>query len=183
MVEVIHKGETTTWMTNIVPVIPILKELNPAIREWSTVPPLYDIWIYYWSRCYSGSWGDAFSETASGSMSTSPIYGIPPVLQCTSGLSQGVLRELVPQVISVPYDPSSVKYEAKPVVNVILRNRVKQEGDHRNASHVENNIPNVPVVPEALLHVCPKISDSPNRKQRNHSKSQRPRTRRTSPQR
>ncbi len=31
MVEVNHKGRTTTWMTNIV--IPILKELNPMIKD------------------------------------------------------------------------------------------------------------------------------------------------------
>ncbi len=38
---------------------------------------------------------------------------------------------------------------------------------HRNASHAENNmIPNVPVVPEAPLYECPKISGSPNRKQK-----------------
>jgi hypothetical protein len=43
MVEVIHKGKTTTWMTKIV--IPIFKELNPTIKDWSSVPPLYDIWI------------------------------------------------------------------------------------------------------------------------------------------
>ncbi len=47
MVEVIHKGKITTWMTNIV--IPIFKELNLMVRDWSRVPPLYDIWIYYWS--------------------------------------------------------------------------------------------------------------------------------------
>ncbi len=57
--------------------------------------------------------------------------------------------ELVLQVISGPYDPSSGEYEAKPDVDVILPNRVKQEGVHRNASHAENNIPNMPVVPEA----------------------------------
>ncbi len=71
---------------------------------------------------------------------------------------------VVPQVISIPYDPSSVEYDAKPDVNVILRNRVKQEGVHRNASHAENNIPIV-LVQEAPLYVCPKISDSLNRKQ------------------
>ncbi len=67
--------------------------------------------------------------------------------------------------MSVPYDPSSTEYEVKPVVNTVLRNRVKQEGVHRNASHAENNIPNVPVVPEAPLYVSSKISDSQNRKQ------------------
>jgi hypothetical protein len=51
-------------------------------------------------------------------------------------------------------------------VNVILQNRVKQAGVHRNASHCEHNIPNVPFVPEVPLYECPKISDSPNRKQK-----------------
>jgi hypothetical protein len=98
-------------------------------------------------------------------VSASPIYGVPRFC-CTGGLSEGVLGDLVPQVISVPYDPSSVEYEVKPNVNEILRNRVKQEGVHRNASHAENNRPNVPVVPEALPYVCPKIEDSQARKQK-----------------
>jgi hypothetical protein len=33
MVEVIHKGKTTTWMTNIV--MPILKEFNLTVKDWS----------------------------------------------------------------------------------------------------------------------------------------------------
>ncbi len=80
-------------------------------------------------------------------MSALPIYGVPHFLRCTGGLSQCVLRELVLQVISVPYYPSSVEYEAKPNVNCILRARVKQEGIHRNASQAEKNMPNAPVVP------------------------------------
>ena len=51
-------------------------------------------------------------------------------------------------------------------MNIVQQNRVKREGVHRNASHAENNIPNVPVVPEAPLYVCPKIPDSENRKQK-----------------
>ncbi len=61
----------------------------------------------------------------------------------------------------MPYDPSSVEYEVKPNVNGIQHARVKQEGVHRNASQAENNMPNMPVVPEALLYVCPKIEKSP----------------------
>ncbi len=49
------------------------------------------------------------------------------------------MRELVP---SVPYDPSSVEYEAKPNVNGTLRNKVKQEGVHRKARYTEKNKPN-----------------------------------------
>jgi hypothetical protein len=67
-----------------------------------------------------------------------------PVFYDVQVVSSGVLRELVPQVISIPYDPSSIEYEAKPDVNVILQNRVKQEGVHRNASSAENNIPKTP---------------------------------------
>jgi hypothetical protein len=33
MVEVIHKGKTKTWMTNIV--MPILKEFNLTVKDWS----------------------------------------------------------------------------------------------------------------------------------------------------
>ena len=33
MVAVIHKGKTTTWMTNIV--MPILKEFNLTVKDWS----------------------------------------------------------------------------------------------------------------------------------------------------
>ncbi len=61
-------------------------------------------------------------------------------------------------------DPSSFQYEAKPNVNVILQSRVKQEGVHRNAIQAENNMPNVPVVPEGLLYECPKIKESLTRK-------------------
>ncbi len=48
MVEFIHKGQTKTWTMNIV--IPISSELDPTIKDWSTVPPLCDIWIYYRSQ-------------------------------------------------------------------------------------------------------------------------------------
>ena len=43
MVEVIHKGRTTSRMIN--KVMPILQELNPRVTDWSMVPPLFDIWI------------------------------------------------------------------------------------------------------------------------------------------
>ncbi len=97
-------------------------------------------------------------------MSASPIYGVQRFLHCTGGSAQGGLRELV---ISVPYDPSSVEYEAKPAVNGILGARVKQEGVHRYVSQAENNMPNVP---KTLLHVCQKIKASPARKQKESSR-------------
>ena len=136
MAEVIHKGKTTTWMTNIV--IPIWQELNPTIKGRKAT----------W--CGWLSWTKWVLKNEENSERCCPA------LVCT------VCK--VPQVIPGPYDPSSVEYKAKPVVNVILQNRVKQEGVLRNASHAENNIPNVPVVPEAPLYQCPKFSDSLNRK-------------------
>ena len=45
MVEVIHKGRTTSLM--IKKAMPILQALNPRVTDWSMVPPLFDIWIYY----------------------------------------------------------------------------------------------------------------------------------------
>ena len=63
-------------------------------------------------------------------------------------------------MISVPYDPSSVEYETNPIVDVAPRIKVKQEGVHRNASRAERSVTNVPVVPEATMCGCPKISDS-----------------------
>ncbi len=112
MVEVIHKGKTTTWMTNIA--TPILKELNQVIRKWSTVPPLYDIWIYDQSQNKEGilEFGEIHfpRQPLVPIVSASPINCVPCFLLCNCGLSQGVLRELVPQFILVPYDPSSVEY-------------------------------------------------------------------------
>ncbi len=161
MVEVIHKGRTTTWMTNIA--IPIIKELNPLRKEWSMVQPLYDTWIHNRSQNKEVTLeigGMNFPRlTLVLSVSASPIYGVPRFLQCTGGLSQVVLRELVQQAISVPNDPSSVENEAKSNVNGILRAKVKQEGVHINVSQVKNKMPNVPVVPEATLYVCPKIKE------------------------
>ncbi len=49
--------------------------------------------------------------------------------------------------------------------------KVKHEGVHRNSSLAERNIPNVPIVPEVMMYLCPKISDSPNRKQKEASRS------------
>ncbi len=65
--------------------------------------------------------------------STSPIYGIPRIQRCTGGLSPGILRKAVQQVISVPYDPSSIEYEANLIVDANQLITVKQEGVHRNA--------------------------------------------------
>ncbi len=48
MVEVIHKGRTTSLMIN--KAMPILQELNPRVTDWSMAPPLYDIWIFYRSQ-------------------------------------------------------------------------------------------------------------------------------------
>ncbi len=93
----------------------------------------------------------------------------PRITRCTGGLSPGVIRETFLQVISVPYDPSSVEYEAGQHVDVIPRIMVKQEGVHQNASRAEGNIPNVPIVPEAMMYLCPKISDSPNRNKKEAS--------------
>ncbi len=50
-------------------------------------------------------------------------------------------------------------------MDVIPRIKVKQEGVHRNASRAERSVTSVPVVAEATMCGCPKISDSPNRKQ------------------
>ncbi len=95
MVEVNHKGKTTTWMLNIA--MPILQELNLRVTDWSLVPPIYDIWIYYRSQIK-----DIILEYGLGYLprhpllpivSGSPIYGIPRILWCTCGLSPGVLRE------------------------------------------------------------------------------------------
>ncbi len=58
---------------------------------------------------------------------------------------------------SVPYDPSSVEFDAKPDVNVILQNRVKQERIHQNANRAEKNISNAPIVQERTLIGYPKI--------------------------
>jgi hypothetical protein len=119
LVEVIHKGKTTSWMTNIA--MPISKEFNTRVTDLSLVPPLYDIWIYYRSQIKDIILDFGISYLPRHPwlpiMSASPIYGVPRILRYTSGLSPGILREVVPQVISVPYDPSSVKYEAKPDVN------------------------------------------------------------------
>ncbi len=50
-----------------------------------------------------------------------------------------------------------MEYEVEQNVDVIQRIIVKQEGVHRNASSAERNIPNVPIAPEAMIYVCPKI--------------------------
>ncbi len=107
------------------------------------MPPPYDIWIYYRSQIKDiileiGKWYLP-RHPRLPIVSASPVYGIPRILQCTCGLSPGVPREIVPQVISVPYDPSSVEYEAKPNVDATMRNKVTQEGVHRNASSAESN--------------------------------------------
>jgi hypothetical protein len=97
--------------------------------------------------------------------STSPIYGIPCIQRCMGGLLPGILREVVQQVISVPYDPSSNKYEANPV-DANPRIKVKQEGVHRDARHAEKSVTNIPAVQAAAMNGCPKVSDSPSRKQK-----------------
>jgi hypothetical protein len=93
MVEVIHKGKTTTWMTSIAK--PILRELNPTIKDWSTVPPLYNIWIYYRSQIKDIILEFGISHLPRYSrlpiVSASPIYGVPRILRCTGGLSPGVM--------------------------------------------------------------------------------------------
>jgi hypothetical protein len=111
MVEVIHKGKTTTWMTNIV--MPILKEFNLTVKDWSWEPLLYDIWLFIDPRSRMSFWNSELD------------------------ICQDILS-----------------------FQVCLHHQVKQEGVHRNASCAENNIPNVPIVPEAPMHVSPKISDS-----------------------
>jgi hypothetical protein len=66
----------------------------------------------------------------------------------------------------VPFDPSCVKYEAKPAVNAIPLVVVKQEGIHNDISQAENDMPNVPIISGALMPVCPKTEVSPSKKQK-----------------
>ena len=51
-------------------------------------------------------------------------------------------------MISVPYDPSSIKYEAYPIVDANPRIKVKQEGILTDARHAERSIANIPAVLE-----------------------------------
>jgi hypothetical protein len=60
--------------------------------------------------------------------SKSPIFGILRIQRCTEGPSRGILREAVPQVISVPYDPSSIEYEVNLIGDANPRIKVRQEG-------------------------------------------------------
>ncbi len=114
MVEVIHKGRTTSRMIN--KAIPILQESSLRVTDWSMVPPLFDIWIYYRAQIK-----DKILEFGIGYLpkyprlplrSKSSIFGIPSIQQCIEGPSRGILREAVPQVISVTYhdDWSSIEY-------------------------------------------------------------------------
>ena len=111
MVEVIHKGKTTTWRTNIV--MPILKEFNLTVKTGHESS-------YYMTYGY--------------------------IIDPRSRISFWNLElDICQDILSF---------------QVCLHHQVKQEGVHRNASCAENNIPNVPIVPEAPMHVSPKISDS-----------------------
>ena len=115
MVDVIHKGGTTSQMIN--KAMPILQELNLRVADWSMVPPLYDIWIYYRSQVKEiiKEFGIMYlpKYPLLPHELTSPIFGIPSIQRCTGGLSHGILREAVQQVISVPYDQSSIRYLKK----------------------------------------------------------------------
>jgi hypothetical protein len=82
------------------------------------------------------------------------------------GLSPGILREAVQQVISVPYDPSSIEYEADPIVDANQQIKVKQEGVYRDAHHAKRSVTNIPAVLVAAMNGCPKVSDLPSRKQK-----------------
>jgi hypothetical protein len=133
MVEVVHKGRTTSWMMN--KAMPTLQELNQRVTDWRLVPPLLDIWIY--NRAQNK---DIILDFWIGYLpkyprlplgSKSPIFGIPRIIQrCTEGQSRGILREAVPQVISVPYDPSSIEYEISPFGDANPRIKIIQEGDY-----------------------------------------------------
>ncbi len=77
-----------------------------------------------------------------------------------------VPRELVPQVISVPYDPSCVQYEAKPAVHRIPLAEVKQECIHSNISQGDTDLSDVPIISGAPMPVCPKIEILQAKKQK-----------------
>ncbi len=105
--------------------MPILQELNPRVTDWSMVPLLYDIWIYYRSQVKEIIMVFGIGYLPRYPLlpfeSTSPIYGIPQIQRCTRGLSTGILKEAVQQVISEPCDPSSIGYEANPIVDTNQR--------------------------------------------------------------
>ena len=111
MVEVTHKGRTTSWMVN--KAMPFLKEFNLRVTEWRTVPPLLDIWIYYRALNkniimeFGIMYLPGYLLLPLGS--NSPIFGIPRIQKYIEGPSCGILREVVPQVISVPCDPCSIE--------------------------------------------------------------------------
>jgi hypothetical protein len=71
-------------------------------------------------------------------------------------------------VISVPYDPSSIVYKVNPIGDANPRITVRQEGVHRDGRHAERSVTNIPDVPVAEMIGCPKVSDSPCRKQRDY---------------
>ncbi len=79
---------------------------------------------------------------------------------------QGVPTELAQQIILVPYDPSCVEYEPKPVANGIMLVKVKQEGVPNCIRPAENDMPNIPIITEASISVCPKIKASSAEKQK-----------------
>ncbi len=69
-------------------------------------------------------------------------------------------------MISVTYDPSFIGYKVNLIGEANLLIKVKQEGVHQNACHAEKSVTNIPAVQVAAMNQCPKVSDSPSRKQK-----------------
>ncbi len=166
MVEVTHKGRTTSWTVN--KAIPFLKEFNQRVTEWRTVPPLLDIWIYYRARNkniimeFGIMYLPGYPLLPLGSKS--PIFGIPRIQKYIEGPSCGIFREVVPQVISVPYNPCSI--ENDPAQDAISRRKVIQERGHGDAHQPEVSATIISTVPITDMNGCSKASDSPSTKKK-----------------
>ncbi len=74
--------------------------------------------------------------------------------------------EVVQQVISVPYDPSSIEYENGPMGDAIQWRKVVQVKGYWDAHQPERSATMISAVPVTDMSGCPKASDSPSREKK-----------------
>ncbi len=115
-----------------------------------------------------------------------PLFSVQRFRRFIDESSQGSREELVPQVISKPYDPSYVEYEASQAENVISpAAEVKQEVNPSASSKADKLMTNGLTSTWASMPAHFKIETHRLRNEMNNpdSESKDQRTKRTSPQR